>query len=188
MAGKCGGPIAIKSDKVDTTPSNGSGYNRLQWVEINFLEDAMKSGRIAMLSAYLLLLLPLGASAENSTKESGYTIHHNAFPTAILTPEIANNYQIVRSKYRGMLNVSVIKEQEGTTGTAVSAKIEAQATNLTGQISNIQLREIREESAIYYIADFPIVDNETLRFSLDVLPEGSDRHIKANLQQQFFID
>jgi len=148
----------------------------------------MKTGLTAILSASLLALAPLLTLAENSTKEAGYTIHHNAFPTAILTPDIAGNYQIIRSKYRGMLNVSVIKDQEGTTGIPVSAQINAQATNLTGQVRNLQLREIREESAIYYIADFPIVDNETIRFSLDVLPEGSDKRINANLQQQFFID
>jgi hypothetical protein len=148
----------------------------------------MKSGLAATISACFLFLAPLMASAENSTKQSGYTIHHNAFPTAILTPDIAGSYQIIRSKYRGILNVSVIKDEEGTTGTAVTAQIDAQSTSLTGQILHITLREIREGTAIYYIGDFPIVNNETLRFSLDVLPAGSEKHIKASLQQQFFID
>ncbi|HXK55642.1 MAG TPA: DUF4426 domain-containing protein, partial [Gammaproteobacteria bacterium] len=70
----------------------------------------------------------------------------------------------------------------------VSAQIDARSTNLTGQIRNIPLREIREGSAIYYIGEFPIVNNETLTFSLDVLPEGTGKHIKTTLQQQFFID
>ncbi len=148
----------------------------------------MNYQRNTLISACLLLLLPMIALAENSTRQSGYTIHHNAFPTATLTPDIAGSYQIVRSKYRGMLNVSVIKDKEGTTGTAVSAKINAQSTTLTGQIRNISLREIREGSAIYYIGDFPIVNNETLRFSLDVVPIGLKQHIKAKLEQQFFID
>jgi hypothetical protein len=150
--------------------------------------ESMNSGLTTIISACLLLLAPMLATAENSTKQSGYTVHHNAFPTAILTPDIAGSYQIVRSKYRGMLNVSVIRDEAGTTGTPVSAQVDAQSTNLTGQIRKIPLREVREGTAIYYIGDFPIVDNETLSFSLDILPEGAEKHIKATLEQQFFID
>ena len=68
------------------------------------------------------------------------------------------------------------------------AEIAAQAKSLTGQIRAIPLREIREETAIYYVGEFPIVDNETLTFSLDVLPAGANQRIKASLQQQFVID
>lgn len=148
----------------------------------------MNTGATAIVFACLSLLTPFLAIAENSTRQAGYTVHHNAFPTAILTPDIAGSYQIIRSKYRGMLNVSVIKDEEGTTGTPLSAQIDAQSTNLIGQIHNIPLREIREGSAIYYIGDFPIVNNETLTFSLDVLPAGAEKRIKTKLQQQFFID
>ncbi|MCB1762563.1 MAG: DUF4426 domain-containing protein [Gammaproteobacteria bacterium] len=148
----------------------------------------MKYGLTKLFFVCLTLFTSMFVSAENSTRQSGYTIHHNAFATAILTPEIASSYQIVRSKYRGMLNVSVIKDREGAIGTPVSAQVNARATNLAGQIRDIPLREIREESAIYYIGEFPIVDNETLRFSLEVLPAGEEKRIHATLQQQFFID
>ena len=52
--------------------------------------------------------------AENSTSVPGFTIHHNAIPSASLEPSIARQYGIQRSKYRGMLNVSVIKTVEGS--------------------------------------------------------------------------
>ena len=136
----------------------------------------------------LLFLMPLTIVADNSTKTNDYTIHHNAIPTAILTPEIASSYGIVRSKYRGMLNVSVIQEVSGTTGKSVSARIEAQASNLLGQRTSLQMREIREGDAIYYIGEFPIVDRETVRFSLQVTPNGLKTPISAELSQQFFID
>lgn len=115
----------------------------------------MKSGFAAIVSACLLLSTPMSGMAENSTRQSGYTVHHNAFPTAILTPDIASNYQIIRSKYRGMLNVSVIKDEENTTGTPVSAQIDARSTNLTGQIRNIPLREIREGRPSITLVNFP---------------------------------
>ncbi|OOZ36792.1 DUF4426 domain-containing protein [Solemya velesiana gill symbiont] len=136
----------------------------------------------------LLMLLPFTTVAENSTQGHGYTVHHNAIPDTTLSPEIAKQYGLVRSKYRGMLNVSVIKEVPGTTGTPVTAQVKARSTNLIGQMREIDLREIREGEAVYYIGDFPITNLETLTFRLEVTPKGFDKTIKAQLTQQFFID
>jgi len=141
-----------------------------------------------LLTGLLMLAIPLIVTAENSTHAPGYTIHHNAFPSAILAPDIASNYKIIRSKYRGLLNISVIKEIPGTTGEAVTANIKAQARDLIGRVQTIDLREIREEKAIYYIGEFTIVDGETLDFTLEVTPAGMERPVKAQLKQQFFID
>ena len=136
----------------------------------------------------LLSLLPLTAMAENSTKIPGFTIHHNAIPTAMISPDVARQYQIVRSKYRGMLNVSIIKDLADTIGKAVTADVQAHTFNLIGQIHNIKLQEIREGEAIYYIGDFPIVDGETLKIRMEIIPEGLSRTTKAEISQQFFID
>ncbi|MCP3868954.1 MAG: DUF4426 domain-containing protein [Gammaproteobacteria bacterium] len=135
-----------------------------------------------------LLLLPLFASAENSTRAPGYTVHHNAIPTAMLTPAIASSYSIIRSKYRGLLNVSIIRTLEGTTGQPVKGQVKVVATNLLDQSRTIAMREIKEEEAIYYIGEFPIINRETLTFRMEVIPEGTDNTIRAALSQQFFID
>jgi hypothetical protein len=148
----------------------------------------MKTNWTTILPLLAALSLSTMAGAENSTRQSGYTVHHNAIPTAILTPDIAGSYAIVRSKYRGLLNVSVIREEAGTTGTAVTAEVRAHSINLIGKIHEIEMREIREEQAIYYIGDYPIVNNETLTFKLEVTPTGSQELIKSSLKQQFFID
>lgn len=140
-----------------------------------------------LLLPVLLLCASLG-SAENSTRAEPFTIHHNAIPTALLTPEVAGNYNIVRSKYRGLLNVSVIREVAGTTGQAVTARVSASALNLIGKRHQIDLREVREGEAIYYIGDFPIVDGETLNFTLEVTPEGATRPTRATFSQDFYID
>jgi hypothetical protein len=136
----------------------------------------------------VLLLLATTTTAENSTKFNGFTIHHNAIPTAILTSDVASSYKITRSKYRGLLNISVIKDVPGTTGQPVSANVSAYAINLIGRRHNIALKQIQEGNAIYYIGDFPIVDGEMLTFVLEVTPEGSDRAAKATLKQEFYID
>lgn len=136
----------------------------------------------------ILLLAATLCMAENSTRIDGYTIHHNAIPTAMLAPDIAASYGIVRSKYRGLLNVSVIREAPGTTGQPVAARVSAYAVNLIGKRHQIDLREIREGEAIYYIGDFPIVDGENLDFTLEVTPEGLSQPTRATLSQIFYID
>ena len=135
-----------------------------------------------------LLLFVCSAWAENSTSVPGYTIHHNAIPTATLDPAIAMQYGIQRSKYRGMLNVSVLKDEPDTTGKAVDAIVMAKATNIRGQLISIPMRRVDEGDAIYFIGEFRIADQETLNFELKVKPRGETRFYKANLSQQFFID
>jgi hypothetical protein len=142
----------------------------------------------ATLAALLLACLPLAGMAENSTDIPGYIIHHNAFTTDTLSPEVARHYGLTRSKNRGMLNVSVIKGVPGTTGHSVSAEIAARATNLAGQSREIDLREIRDGEAIYYIGDFRVTHEETLNFTLEVTPEGANHSYTAHLSQQFFIE
>ena len=141
-----------------------------------------------VLTLICALLLPLTGSAENSTRASGYTMHHNAIPTAALTPAIATGYGITRSKYRGLLNVSVIKDVAGTTGQPVTAIVKANATSLLGKTRPISMREIREGEAVYYIGEFPIIDRETLSFELEITPAGLQKPISASLTQQFFVD
>ena len=139
-------------------------------------------------SMLMLLSLPLLAIAENSTKTGGYTIHHNALTTNSLPVQVATAYRIQRSKSRALLNVSVIKDEPGTTGKAVRANIKAVAKTLYGQIRPIEMREVVEDAAIYYIADFPVAHREMLRFEFEIMPEGARSPLNAAMRQEFFTD
>ncbi len=141
--------------------------------------------KLMTLLGTVLLLLPILVQAENSTKIPGFTIHHNVITTDFLAPNIASAYRIIRSKNRGMINISVIQDVEGTTGKAVSAGVSARVINLLGQSRHIPLREIREGEAIYYIGDFIIPGNEQLIFVLEVMPQGAKKPYTAKLEHQF---
>lgn len=142
----------------------------------------------ASLAALILFALPLSGQAENSTNIPGYVIHHNAFTTDTLSPEVARHYNLTRSKNRGMLNVSVIRGIPGQVGHSVPAEVSVQATNLTGQSRGVDMREIRDGEAVYYIGDFRITNQETLNFDIEVTPEGESSPYQAHLSQQFYID
>lgn len=141
---------------------------------------------LQLLVAMVLLITAASSLAENATRVDGYTIHHNAFLTSELSPEMASRYNIRRSPNRGMINISIIKEVPGTTGEPVRAQVRVTARNLRGQIRNIPVREVREEQAVYYLGDFLVENREQVTFSIEARPEGSDRTFHATLEQQFF--
>ncbi len=135
---------------------------------------------------FLLITFSFTAYAENSTRADGYTIHHNAFTTDTLSPAIAKHYGITRSRYRGMINISLIKEKDGTTGKPTAAKTQVILKRLTGQKEDVRMKEIKEGEAVYYIGTFGIVNGEHLRFTVQVTPSGSENTYQAKLEQQFF--
>jgi len=137
------------------------------------------------LAAGLAVSLPATA-ADTSTSAEGFVVHHNAFSADTLSPAIAQRYGIQRSKTRGVLNVSVIKEKAGTTGTSTAARVEVEAASLTGQKRRVPMREVKEQDAVYYLGEFPVQDQETLKFMIEVTPEGAAKPIKAETSQQFF--
>jgi len=138
---------------------------------------------------FSLLIAVSGASfAENSQDFGDYVVHFNALNTTYLPPAATREYGIKRSKNRGMINITVLYKTLGTAGKPAAASVDAEATNLTGQKRTISLREVREGPAIYYIGDFPITNEETLRFHVSVKPEGQKESYEVNFKQQFFTE
>jgi hypothetical protein len=137
--------------------------------------------------AAVLLLLTTGmARAENSQDFGDYVVHFNALSTDLLPSSVTKQYGIKRSKNRGMINIAVLRKVLGTAGEPVVAKLDVSATNLTGQGRDIEVREVREGTAIYYIGEFPVTHEETLRFSVSVKLENADETFEVRFKQQFF--
>lgn len=129
---------------------------------------------------------PAAEAATVSSRDFGnYVVHFNALSTDQLTAEIAKNYNIVRSKNRAMLNVSILKKAAGTTGVPVTGTVSAQAANLNGQLKDVNIREIREGDAIYYIADIPVSNGETLVFTVDVTPVNETSKFSVRFTRLF---
>ncbi|HIB85290.1 MAG TPA: DUF4426 domain-containing protein [Chromatiaceae bacterium] len=143
-----------------------------------------------LLAIFGLLAGLLGAQtavhAENAMDYGNYTVHYNALGTDVLPAQVAKTYGITRSKNRGMINITVLKKVMGTTGQPVTAKMTASATNLTGQYRDLDLREVREGTAIYYISEFRVSDQETLDFTIKVQPQGQESPFTLSFRQQFY--
>lgn len=124
-------------------------------------------------------------SGETFTDIGAHIVHFSAQSTDQLAPEVARAYNIVRSKNRAMLTVSVVDK---ATKTSVAAKVTVKTRNLTGQLKNIVMRIVREQEAIYYIGELPVANRETLIFDIKVMPDGQARASELRFQRQFYTD
>jgi hypothetical protein len=126
-------------------------------------------------------------SATPVSKDFGeYTVHINAFNSDTLQPSMAKAYNIVRSKNRGLLTISVVKNSLSENPKPVKAKVSGKATNLTGQLKDIQIREINDGGAVYYISEFQVADKEVLDFTVYLTLNDNSSPYTVELRQQFF--
>lgn len=139
-------------------------------------------------SLFILVLLGFGfnAAAENSRVFGDYVVHYNAFRSDTLSPEIAKAYELTRRNNRIIINITVLKKVMGTTGKPVAATVAGNASNLTGQLKNLEFREIKEDTAIYYIAELKVSDGEFLKFNLNITPEGEEGPARLRFSKRFF--
>lgn len=130
--------------------------------------------------------IPAARPSNDTSAEVGdYVVHYNAMTTDQLTPQVAQNTGIVRSKNRAMLNVSFV---EKTSGRSVEGTVQVAAANLTGQTKNITMRRVRDGEATYYIGEVPVAHRETLIFDLTVQPPGVSEPETLRFRRQFFTD
>jgi hypothetical protein len=133
-------------------------------------------------SADVPVAQPAGAT---SADIGDHVVHFSAQSTDQLPPEVARAYNIVRSKNRAMLNVSVLSKADNR---PVPASVTVKTVNLTGQLKNITMRQIDEQDAIYYIGEVPVANRETLIFDISIMPEGVDTASDVRFKRQFFTD
>ena len=144
----------------------------------------------------LVVLTLLGAlicsnvvRAQQSQDFGNYVVHYNALNTNLIPPQVAQGYGIKRSSSRALLNVAVLKKVMDTPGTPVGAKVTARGVNLTGQMRELQIRELKDsENAIYYVAEFPVHNLESYRFEINVAIEGEAEPLIVRFAQQFYTE
>lgn len=147
------------------------------------------------MTRYLLVLLTTmaflastPASAQRSQDFGDYVVHFNAINANLISPQVAQSYDIQRSSSRALLNITVLRKVMGTPNNAVHAKVSASAINLTGQHRDIDLREVDENGAVYYLGEFRVRNMETFDFKVEVTPDGSEEALTVKFRQQFYTE
>ncbi|NQZ09336.1 MAG: DUF4426 domain-containing protein [Algicola sp.] len=139
-----------------------------------------------LLSALLsiALLASTNANAEQMKKLGNWNVHYIAFGATFLTPEIAKAYGIVRSRYKGVVNISVLNDD--MTSTAQKVTVSGVARNLIGNQVDLEFKEIVEGKSVYYIAQIDYSNAETFRFEITVKQGSKSESFKFS--QIFYAD
>lgn len=138
-------------------------------------------------TALLLLTACLSFSAmaadvikgDRQEKFGDVTVHYNTFNSTFLTPDIAKAAELTRSKNQGVINVSVLKD-----GKPLMAQVSGSVKDLTSQSVDLKFRQITEQGAIYYIAQFPVSQQEVRTFEIKV--QRGDKIDTINFNQELF--
>ncbi len=137
--------------------------------------------------AWLLLLCAFGAHAEQFVDQGGYRVHYAAINTIELTPQVARQFGIDRTRNQILLVLNAQQQVDGRY-VPVPATASGTATTLLGHQQALELRPIHEADVHYVIATFTTLDGEFMTIAAEVLPQGSNTTIPIRFKQQFYRD
>ncbi len=137
----------------------------------------------------IVLLMGNMAWAEQASRFGNYIAHYNTFNTTFLTPDVARAYGITRSGNLALLNVAVLKVSDEGLNEPTRARVQVQASNLAGQRKSIEMTQIEDAGAIYYVGTFRIRNEERINFTLDITPiNGVNRSHEIRFNQIFYVE
>lgn len=133
---------------------------------------------------------PPARPSEASFQQFGrYEVHYNAIRADQIPAEVARAHGIERSKNRVMLNVTMLQElSDGAPRKPVKGNVSVDAYNLNGQLKNMEMRQVTEGEAIYYIGTASISASEILVFDINATPEGESAPFEVKFKREFFAD
>ena len=131
-----------------------------------------------------LLFASLGVNAEQFKAFSNLEVHYIALPSTFIQPEIAKQYGIKRSKTNGLLNISILDKRKDKA--AVPATLTGTVRNLIGQTHQLTFTEVKEGKAIYYLAEYPYLNEEIVNFDINIRTEKKSNTLK--FQHKFYVE
>lgn len=140
---------------------------------------------IRPLSTCLLLLVLCFSHAHGEQKKviGDYEIHYIALTSTDLTPEVAKQYGIKRSRYLGYLSITVLKKGYKN---ALDAHLNGEMVNLLGQYKSLEFMRIQEGRAIYFISTFKFDKEEIYSFDIDIKTLKPKKLLNLQFKQKFY--
>lgn len=113
------------------------------------------------------LFIATAANAEQFKTIKDIDVHYSAFNSTFLTPTVAREFGLKRNGFNAVINISVLdRYQVGKPST--TATVTGTAKNLIGQSKTLEFTEVKQGDAIYYLAQFPISNEEQFSFKIDI--------------------
>lgn len=128
---------------------------------------ALNAFRYGLLIQSLLFILTSAEAAEHSIEFGDYKVHYAVVNSLLIPESVARSHQIVRSEDRMVINISVKKANA-----PVEARVSGRVTNLINQTVALKFHELKESTAIYYLASLLVNEKDRLEFLIKIQTEG----------------
>lgn len=138
--------------------------------------------------AALILTLFSGVSHAGSKDFGEYIVQWSVFPSTFLTPEIAKENGLNRSRSIGVVNIAIMTEADNGGMHTVSGQVEGKALNDIQQPKFLAFRRIQEGDAVYFIAEYQYANAELMTFQVTARPTGAGNDLPIRFSHTLFND
>lgn len=138
--------------------------------------------------AVLLLSLSLAGPAwsqAHTQRFGSYTLQSSSVNSEALSAETAREHGIEPAPDRAVLNVVVLKDEQGASRT-VPARVQARVTSLAGAIEEVPMRETRAQGRVAYTGTYTILPRQVLDISVTARLEGSGEALKMSYRERMW--
>lgn len=140
-----------------------------------------------VLTIALISLCSLQAQA--GSKDFGeYEVLWSVLPSTFLAPEVAKANNLQRSKGIGIVNISIMKENEDGSMSPVSGQVEGKVSNDVQQVRFLAFRRIQEGESVYFIAEYQYSSGELMTFNVTARPTGYQQDLAMRFAHTLFSD
>ncbi len=144
----------------------------------SFSSPARALTRAVAAAAMLLPMIALGQQAE---RFGDYEIHYSALPTGMLNAQVAESYDILRSRTRGMLMITILRNGEPVTG-----RVDVLARDVDDELTEIPARQVKDDQWVSYVGTFPVDEGDSLIFEVTVNPHEGGGPFEMAFKQTFY--
>lgn len=149
-----------------------------------FIDFRLKIIRILTLISFLLTS-QIGFG-EKFEQFDNFELHYSVVNTTFLSPFVAQKYGITRGERHAILNLSLI-ELSVAGPKSVGMQLSGRTWDLI-QAQDLQFSKIREDDAIYFLAEFKFINEEWRFFEVEFSPEGSTQKYQFKFKHQLYIN
>ncbi|MDN6318794.1 MAG: DUF4426 domain-containing protein [Marinobacter sp.] len=132
-----------------------------------------------------LLSLPAHAGSEDF---GDYQVHWSVLPSTFLTAETAKANNLQRSRGIGIVNISIMQENENGILKPVSGQVEGKASNDIQQVKFLAFRRIKEGDSVYFIAEYQYSSGDLITFNITARPGGHGKDLPVRFAHTLFSD
>lgn len=145
----------------------------------------MKQYKYLWLAVLAMVAFTVHADDKPYRQFGDIKVFYSAFNSSFIQPEIASNYNIVRGKDKGLINIAVLRGDKpgGTT-----ALVKGSVSNIFAQQQILEFFEVREGDTVYYLAPFRIDNEDYLTFKIEVIPDPNQPPLSLTFQKTLYQD